>query len=240
MSTAGVVHIRDIGIRLGDELVVMVDTLDMDAGEVVVLDAISGAGKSTALGLIAGALPAENMSDAAIHRLSGIDITPDLPRDRFSGPTKLGFVLQTNILIPYLTLSENIDLPMTISGDTADADWRAHLVRALGLAGITERMPTEVSVGQRQRATIARALLGQPDLLLLDEPVSALDPVNVGQVERLIEVLAQDANSAVILASHQAARPAFADARRVGHKTEERGGVLYSRFADTYAGEAAA
>ncbi|MEM6409465.1 MAG: ATP-binding cassette domain-containing protein [Pseudomonadota bacterium] len=240
MSAGSVVHIRDIGIRLGDELVVMVDRLDMEAGEVVVLDAISGAGKSTALGLIAGALPAEPMSGAAAHRLSGLDITPDMPRDRFSGPTKLGFVLQTNVLIPYLRLSENIDLPMTISGDAPDAEWRAHLIRALGLTGITERMPTEVSVGQRQRATIARALLGQPDLLLLDEPVSALDPVNVGQVEKLIEVLAEDANSAVILASHQAARGAFASARRVGHKTEEQGGVLLSRFADIYAGEIAA
>ncbi|MEM7472697.1 MAG: ATP-binding cassette domain-containing protein [Pseudomonadota bacterium] len=240
MSDAGVVHIRDIGIRLGDELVVIVDALDMDAGDVVVLDAISGAGKSTALGLIAGALPAERMSVSSAHRLSGQSITPELPRDKFSGPDRLGFVLQTNILIPYLSISENIDLPMTIAGQRPETDWREHLVRALGLTGLTDRMPTEVSVGQRQRVTIARALLGQPDLLLLDEPVSALDPVNVGQVERLIEVLAQDAGSAVILASHQAARGAFADARRVGHRTEDQGGVLYSRFSDAYEGEMAA
>ncbi|GFE64090.1 ATP-binding cassette domain-containing protein [Litoreibacter roseus] len=225
-----VVHIRNLGVRLGPELAVIVEAMDMSAGDVVVLDAESGAGKSTALGLIAGAIPASAF-DGTVHCLSNTEITPHAPRLDYGSPDRIGFVLQTNILLPYLTALENIRLPVEIAGQTLDTAWLTHLLGALGLSGLEYRKPTEISVGQRQRVAIARALLGRPDLLLLDEPVSALDPGNVGQVEALIEVLAEDAKSAVILASHQAARGAFAGARRAHHRVEQRDGVTHSIFA---------
>jgi len=240
MTSPRVVHIRNLGIVLGGELTVTIEALAMRAGEVVVLDAASGAGKSTVLGLISGALEPNLTFRDTVHELSGQTILPGMPRDSFAGPGQMGFVLQTNVLVPYLTIGENITLPMTIAEVEIDPDWHAHLLAALGIDGLMARMPTGVSVGQRQRATIARALLGKPDLLLLDEPVSALDPVNVGQVERLIEVLAEDANCAVILASHQAAQGAFANARHVSHEMRRDGAMLQSVFSDQLAAQVAA
>jgi len=226
-----VVHIRNLGIKLGSEFAVIIEALDLTPGEVVVLDAESGAGKSTALGLISGAI-APSSFNGSVHRLSGLDVHQDLPRNQFAGPDRVGFVLQTNVLMPYLNVIENIQLPMRIAGLSPDASWADHLIGTLGLAPLEQRRPMHVSVGQRQRAAIARALLGKPELLLLDEPVSALDPANSAQVENLIQILAQDAGCAVVLASHQAFRGAFSDTRRAGHRSMNLEGVSYSVFSD--------
>jgi ABC-type lipoprotein export system ATPase subunit len=226
-----VIHIRDLAVRLGNDLVVCVESLDVVKGEVVVLDAESGAGKSTALGLISGAIPAEQ-GPSVVHKLSGQDVNSSTPRTFFAGPDRLGFVLQTNVLMPYLNVRENIELPMTIVNSPIQSDWANHLIGALGLADLVARRPNQISVGQRQRVSIARALLGRPDVLLLDEPVSALDPANAAQVEELIEVLVADTGSAVILASHQAFRGAFAKTRRVSQRTYIEQNCVYSLFSD--------
>lgn len=228
---AQVIHIRDLAVRMGSELVVCVESLDVVKGEVVVLDAESGAGKSTALGLISGAIPAE-AGPSVVHRLSGQDVRSTTPRSAFAGPDKLGFVLQTNVLMPYLSVVDNIQLPLTIANLPIQSDWSAHLIGALGLSDLVARYPNQISVGQRQRVSIARALLGRPDVLLLDEPVSALDPANAAQVEELIEVLVADTGSAVILASHQAFRGVFSETRRVSQLTQIDQNCVYSVFSD--------
>jgi putative ABC transport system ATP-binding protein len=229
-----VVQIRNLGVQLGAEFAVQIEHLDMGPGEVVVLDAPSGAGKSTVLGLIAGAIK-PIVVPACIHILSGRSVTAARRRTDYASANMLGFVLQSNVMVPYLTLEENIGLPLRITGDPPDTAWAAHLTGSLGLNPLLHRRPSQVSVGQRQRAALARALLGRPDLLLLDEPVSALDPNNAAQVETLIQLLAEEAGSAVILASHQAFRGAFAETRRVQQRMEMRDGVSYSLFSDTQA-----
>lgn len=226
-----VVHIRNLGVKLGPEFAVVIEALNVVSGDVVVLDAESGAGKSTALGLISGAIAPSGFNQS-VHRLSGCDVHQNLPRSQFAGPDRVGFVLQTNVLMPYLNIQENIQLPMRIARQDPDAGWADHLIGALGLAPLLQRKPKQISVGQRQRASIARALMGQPDLLLLDEPVSALDPDNSAQVEGLIQILAKDAGCAVILASHQAFRGAFSETRRARQRTMNSGGVTYSIFSD--------
>lgn len=233
--TREVLVIRNLGIRLGPEFAIVLSALRLRAGEVLVLDAPSGAGKSTVLGLIAGALPASDLPGRVL-RLCGADLlASDLRRTRadLAGPRQLGFVLQTSRLVPFLTLRENVTLPMRLAGGGADPVWQAALFDRLGIGPILDRRPDQVSVGQRQRAAVARALLARPALLLLDEPVSALDPANIDAVEGLIVELAAEAGSAVLLASHQAARGAFAAAPRGTHRVErDAEGVTVSLFSD--------
>lgn len=224
-----VLSIRNLGIERAPGFFVVIEELDLKAGETIVLDAVSGAGKSTALGLIAGALPLTALPDTH-HEIAGVRVTPDTPRADFAGPDKLGFVLQTNTLVPYLTLLENIELPVRVAGQEPDAEWQDHLIRAMGLGNYGARKPGQLSVGQRQRVSVARALLGRPALLLLDEPVSALDPANVAEVEGLIVHLAAEAGSAVVLASHQAQTGEFAQTPRADHRLLDHQGQSYSIF----------
>ncbi len=232
-----VLSVRNLGIERAPGFFVVIEELDLHAGDSIVLDAVSGAGKSTALGLIAGALPLADLPDTR-HIIDGVRVSPEMPRSDFAGPEKLGFVLQTNTLVPYLNLLENVTLPMQVAERPVDRDWLNHLVRALGLRDFTARKPGQLSVGQRQRVSVARALLGQPALLLLDEPVSALDPANVTEVEALIVHLAAEAGSAVVLASHQAQTGEFAKTARADHRIINHEGQAYSIFST--AGRAAA
>ncbi|WP_299845572.1 ATP-binding cassette domain-containing protein [uncultured Roseovarius sp.] len=216
--------VQALGVRLSDEFGVVVDRLKLHRGEVIVLDAPSGAGKSTVLGLISGAI-APDRSAKMVHMMSHQQIA-----NRAPGPETMGFVLQTSALVPYLSVEENITLPCQVAQIAADSDWLSYLINGLGLQGLETRKPQQISVGQRQRVGIARSFLAKPALLLLDEPVSALDPSNVDQVESLIALLAEEAGAGVVLASHQAARGAFSGSPRAHHRTEVRGGTLYSVF----------
>lgn len=223
--TQTVLEVAQLRVTLSPEFAVEVDALRLRRGAVVVLDAPSGAGKSTVLGLISGAIEADRPEATTRHRIDGQDIAGTVPP-----PEALGFVLQTSALVPYLTVAENIDLPAAVRGVAPDPEWRSYLTRVLGLATLEHRKPAAISVGQRQRAGIARAFLLRPKVVLLDEPVSALDPDNVNLVEGLIAHLAEDADAGIVLASHQAARGAFADSPRARHRLERRGGCLVSVF----------
>lgn len=225
------VDINNLGVRLSKEFAVVIERLCLNDGEVVVFDSPSGSGKSTALGLIAGAIKATAYEEQR-HVIAGQQITVDLPRSKFADPTKMGFVLQNNVLVPYLTLMENIDLPLSIAGNCPDCDWRAYLIGSLGLNGLEDRKSDQISVGQRQRAAIARAFIGKPRLLLLDEPVASLDPANADRVEAMILALASEAGASVVLASHQVERGAFREARRMMHRVEKLGEVTYSIFSE--------
>lgn len=222
---ARALDLRNVGCRLSPDFAVLIEACRMDRGEVIVLDAQSGAGKSTALGLVAGAYPADAGLGPVRHLLDGQDVRASRP-----GPASLGFVLQTSALVPFLTVAENVDLPARIARADPDPDWRAYMLRVLDIDALTDRKPAAISVGQRQRVGIARAFLMRPAVVLLDEPVSALDPGNVSRVEALIALLAEDARSAVMLASHQAGRGAFAGADRLPHRIERRDGTLFSIF----------
>lgn len=214
--TGRVLHVRNLGVRLGPDFAVVIDRLDLDPGEVLLLDSASGTGKSTVLALVAAAIPGSGMPGETLV-LAGRPVPRPPAPDRaapgragFAPPDVLGFVLQTARLVSFLTLGENIGLPARLAGLDPDPGWRAHLLGRLGIAGLLNRRPDQVSVGQRQRAAVARAMLARPQLLLLDEPVSALDPANTDAVEALIADLAAETGAAVLLASHQAGRGVFA------------------------------
>lgn len=216
---------RDLGRRLSPDFTVLVTRLALAEGEILVLDAPSGAGKSTALGLLSGAIgssrfPGERLVLGGAPPPAGGAVPPDV----------LGYMLQTHALVPFLTLAENIELPARIARLALDANWIGELTGLLGIADLGGRKPAQLSVGQRQRGAIARALACRPRLLLLDEPVAALDPGNVDRVEALIVALAGQTGAAVLLASHQAGRGAFAAAPRARHRVERSRDGLFSVF----------
>ena len=146
------------------------DGLDLDVrpGEFVSLLGPSGCGKSTALRLIAG-----------LSEPTAGTITWGRSADAASSAHDIGFVFQEPTLMPWTTVARNVDLPLRLAGrSSAAASARvAAVLDRVGLASFRDAYPRELSGGMRMRVSIARALVTDPDLLLMDEPFAALDEI---------------------------------------------------------------
>jgi putative ABC transport system ATP-binding protein len=173
-------------------------TISAGPGDLLALHGPSGSGKSTLL-LIAGALLRPDAGEIRIDGQNPYALTPNR-RSQFR-LHHVGFVFQDSNLLPYLTLAENVLAP-TISGVRPDAERAGQLLEHFGLGHRESHRPSELSVGERQRAALARALLLKPKLLLADEPTGNLDPENTDLVLGYLEEYAS-AGNAVILATHE-------------------------------------
>ncbi|QFT59538.1 putative ABC transporter ATP-binding protein [Sulfitobacter sp. THAF37] len=155
---------------------VSVPGFQMERGESVLLLGESGSGKSTLLSLICGIVTA----DSGQVVVGGTDLAALRAgaRDRFRAE-RIGVIFQQFNLLPYASVSDNILLPLRFAPERrkrAAPDEAATLCAALGLpGGITSTTAGRLSVGQQQRVAVARALIGQPPLIVADEPTSALD-----------------------------------------------------------------
>jgi putative spermidine/putrescine transport system ATP-binding protein len=152
------------------EDVVAVDSIDLEVGdgEFFAMLGPSGSGKTTVLRMIAGF---ETPSGGSVH-LGGRDVTRDAPFDR-----DVNTVFQDYALFPHMTVAENVGYGLMVKG-VGKAERRARAAEALGsvrLQGYGDRRPQQLSGGQRQRVALARALVNRPRVLLLDEPLGALD-----------------------------------------------------------------
>ena len=162
------VSIRDVSQRYGQSTALDRISLEIEAGEFVVLLGPSGCGKTTLLNLIGGFTePTEG-----VIRIGGRDMTGVAAKDR---PTTT--VFQDYALFPHMSLRDNVGFGLRMRG--VDRTRRAAKAEAMltlvGLEGRGDRRPHELSGGQRQRVALARALAVEPDVLLLDEPLGALD-----------------------------------------------------------------
>ncbi len=160
--------------------------LSIPAGETVALLGPNGAGKSTALGAIAGLLPI----DSGRITLAGVIL--DEPATGLYVPPesrRVGVVFQDYLLFPHLTVRENVAFGLRSRGvGRAEAGTRAQAwLERLELDGLGLRKPSELSGGQAQRVALARALVIEPDLLLLDEPLSALDVTTRVELRRVLD-----------------------------------------------------
>ncbi|MCU1438680.1 MAG: Peptide transporter ATP-binding protein [Naasia sp.] len=176
--------------------------LEVAEGDVVALIGASGSGKSTLLRVIN---LLERVDDGQVF-LRGEDITdPGVRADRVRA--RIGVVFQHLNLFPHLSVLDNITLAARHVHRTPRraAEERAReLLDRIGLADRADAFPDRLSGGQQQRVAIVRALATEPDLLLLDEITSALDPMLVGEVLALVRDLA-DAGTTILMATHEMA-----------------------------------
>lgn len=183
-------------------------SLEVGDGEFFVLLGSSGSGKTTILSLIAGLIKA----DHGRVLLSGRDVT-NLPAQQ----RRVGFVFQNYALFQHMTVADNIEFGLSIR-KVAAAERRRRcdeLLELVGLSGLGNRMPRQLSGGEQQRVALARALAHQPEVLLLDEPLGALDAKIRTDLRRTLRAIQRKLGIATILVTHDQ-EEAFDLADRMG------------------------
>ena len=171
------------------------------AGEVVALVGPSGSGKTTLLSVLAG----WERPDGGHVRWSGLETHAGLP-----GWDAVAVVPQTLGLVEELSIRENIELPLRLTGTAAGRDHVASLLEAFGLSELADRLPGETSLGEQQRTALARGLVRRPRLLMADEPTGHQDAHWTRAVLEAIDASAAE-GTAVLMATHHRALVRFAD-----------------------------
>lgn len=185
-------------------------SFDVQAGEFVAIVGNSGVGKSTFLNCLAGLDSWQQ--GRVLHQ--GVDLsTLDETQRAIWRRAHLGFVFQAFHVLPHLDVAQNIALPLMLLGRmNAQGEQRVQQVlNAVGLQGLGQRLPQQLSGGQLQRVAIARALVHSPPLLLADEPTGNLDPSTAQQVMDLLLQQTRDNGTALILVTHSAEAAKRAD-----------------------------
>ena len=170
-----------------------------EAGELVVIHGPSGSGKSTLL-LIAGGMLAPD-AGTVLYGADDVYQWGKIRRNRYRKRT-VGFVFQRFFLIPYLTIADNIGMPMSLQGHGRDCDDRVlSLAKRLRIEDRLRHRPAELSVGEQQRAAVARALAAGQQLVLADEPTGNLDMANA---EIIADCLREEADHGrtVLMVTH--------------------------------------
>jgi NitT/TauT family transport system ATP-binding protein len=211
------VDVRSVG-RVFDGGVVALEDVDLrvDPGQFLALLGPSGCGKSTLLRLIAGL---DQPSRGTIVRGPATAARPpDGPApDPAARHAPIAYVFQDAHLLPWRNLLHNVALPLELAG-MARA-WRLEAARSVieqvGLGDAIDRYPAQLSGGMRMRASLARALVTSPDLLLLDEPFAALDEITRQQLDEQLHRLWRDRGMTVIFVTHSIVEAAFLAQRAV-------------------------
>jgi len=175
--------------------------LSVDPGEIVLLTGPSGSGKTTLLTLI-GALRA--MQDGSCQVL-GQELAGATETQRVLLRRRIGFIFQQHNLLGFLTAQENVAMALELDPTTTEAGRLARATEMLAAVGLGDRgasRTNELSGGQRQRVAVARALAGDPGLILADEPTAALDRQSGGEVVRLLRDLARRRGVPILLVTH--------------------------------------
>src|SRR6266700_4887634 len=176
-------------------------SLNVWPGEFVSLLGPSGCGKSTALRIIAG------LTEPTNGRV-------EWPAAEAAIPRRIGFVFQEPTLMPWATVEGNVRLPLRLAGLEADAQARVEAALArVGLSGFAASYPRELSGGMKMRASIARALVTEPKLLLMDEPFAALDEITRFKLNDDLLTLWRMLSKTVVFVTHSVFESVYLSSR---------------------------
>jgi len=197
--------LSQVSKRYGDTLALAPTDLQVPAGETLVLIGPSGCGKSTLLCLIAGLI----QPDSGAITFEGEALTR---ANILQARQRMGYVIQEGGLFPHLTVRNNVTVMARYL--RRDATWietrLAELAQLVRLPQeLMARFPAELSGGQRQRVSLMRALMLDPDLLLLDEPLGALDPMIRYQLQQELKAIFAKLGKTVIMVTHDIAEAAY-------------------------------
>ena len=199
--------ITDLGKHYGAVPVFSQVSLTVAPGEFVAIVGESGVGKSTLLNCMAGL----DSWDTGTVTLDGVDLSrlsdDGLARLRRE---KTGFVFQAFHVLPHLDVAQNVALPLMLLGQHDNARVQA-MLDAVGLGGLGQRLPQQLSGGQLQRVAIARALIHRPSLLLADEPTGNLDPSTAAMVIDALISQTREHHASLVLVTHSQAAASRAD-----------------------------
>ena len=202
---SGLIQVRDLDKtyrRAGEDIHVLQGlNLDVSKGEFIAFMGPSGSGKTTLLNLLGGLdVPTRGSITVAgdeITNMSASKLTEWRARH-------VGFIFQMYNLIPVLTAFQNVELPLLLT-KLSKSERRSHVETALSVVGLADRMhhfPRQLSGGQEQRVTIARAIVSDPTFLLCDEPTGDLDRKSADEIMALIEELVGKYHKTVLMVTH--------------------------------------
>ena len=183
-------------------------TVDFAAGHFTAIMGPSGSGKSTLMHCVAGL---DSLTQGKVY-IGETDLTTlddkDLTRLRRD---QVGFVFQAYNLVPTLTASENITLPLDLAGRDPDQPWLESVVSTVGLADRLSHRPSELSGGQQQRVAVARALVSRPAIIFADEPTGNLDSRSGAEILDFMRRAVSELGQTIVMVSHDPVAASYAD-----------------------------
>ena len=204
-TTLPLLQVQDLAKRYGEgaeqSTVFEHISCEIRAGEFVAIVGNSGVGKSTFLNCLAGLDSWQQ--GRVLHQ--GVDLsTLDEAQRAIWRRAHLGFGVQAFHVLPHLDVAQNIALPLMLLGRMDDQGQQRvqEVLNAVGLQGLGQRLPQQLSGGQLQRVAIARALVHSPPLLLADEPTGNLDPSTAQQIMDLLLTQTRERGTALVLVTH--------------------------------------
>lgn len=200
-QTDHLVEIRDLAFKRGDRAIFAGVDVNIQRGKITAIPGPSGTGKTTLLRLIGGQLS----PDRGDIRFDGIPIPGLSRRDLFRIRRRMGMLFQSGALFTDMTVFDNVAYPLrehTQLPPSLIRDLVLIKLQAVGLRGAASLYPSELSGGMGRRAALARAIALDPELIMYDEPFAGQDPITMGMLVKLIQLLNQNLGITSVIVSH--------------------------------------
>lgn len=172
-----------------------------EAGNTILITGDSGKGKTTYLHILAGLLKPKT-GEILIDKVNMVALS-ESKSDKFRGKN-IGLVLQKSHFVASLTVLENLEMASWLATGKKNSVRAKELLAKLDIANQANKLPSQLSIGQQQRVSIARALMNDPKVLLADEPTSSLDDKNAEKVIQLLTDLSKEYKAALVIVTHDA------------------------------------